>query len=250
MKIGLCLGHDRLDYASIVKTKYIELNAATVESLSETDFLKLKAEIKKENLIITSANCLLPSGYDICKEGYNLDLLSSYMKRVAKRLSECNCPIVVLGSGSARNVDVDYGIEKGKRQFNEFLNSSLEILKEYDMKLVIEHLNKRATNYLNFLTETFEVAVDSDSDNCGILCDYYHLETEPIDNLTKVKDKLFHCHIASPKGRTLPMESDLVDYKLFFDKLREIDYKGVINIEAKWSDPKEVAKSIEYLRSL
>ena len=252
MDIGLCLTYQQFDILKDVNVKHIELNARNVESLSDEEFSDLKAIIKRENYIITAANCLLPAGYVITNEGYDLDLLMNFIKKVVSRLSECNCPIIVFGSSDARNLDEGYGIEKGKKQFFEFLNSLLDLMEQYNMKLAIEPLNKRATNYINTLTEGYQVAKNTNSDRCGVLCDYYHLmsDNEPLSNLNKVKDKLIHCHIAAPKTRTAPQPSDLVDYKSFVDKLKEINYNGNISIEGKLPDNKDLDLSIEYLRSL
>lgn len=250
MKFAVNVNPARIECFEKGLVENFELACSAFCALEKEEFDRSAREIEKKEFKIISANGFIPPEYAICKDGYDLDALKKYVGKAIERMSYFACPKIVFGSGKARALEEGYGIEKGKNQFFEFLETACEMTDKAGMKLVMEPLNSGETNFLTTVKEGYDVAMMSGAKNCGVLCDFYHfsLEKEPLEDLEYAKDRLWHIHIACPDNRVPPKEGDGTDYAPFFNKLKEIGYDSVVTLESKWRGAEEAANSIEYLK--
>ena len=252
MKIGVCVGTDRYETAAKAGVRYIDVNTTNLTNLTDQEFKESAVKIKDFSFEVVGSHCFLPGEYTLGTEEYHFPKLMEYAKKVASRLAEVGCPIAVFGSGGSRNLHPEYGIEKGKQQFMEFIGGVSEILNSYRIRLVLEPLNQKETNFITTVKEGYTLASQIQKENCGVLCDYYHLtaENEPLSILYEAKSRLWHCHIASPGTRKAPLPDDGHDYLPFFQTLHSIGYSGAVSVEGGWNTPENIASSLAYLEVL
>lgn len=251
MDISVCMKASRVPEFEKGDLRYIEIAAVDVALSEKDDFADLFKSIEQKEFEVISSYQFVYGDFDVCKGGYDRDYLQKYVTTVGDRLSALGCPKVVFGSGKARSLDPEYGVEKGLSQFYDFLSISCDTLARYGMTVVIEPLRSSETNFINRVNEGYDVAVKSGRDNCAVLCDYFHFteEKEPLKDLEYAKDRLAHFHIAHPGDRDVPLPEDGYDYSVLFGKLKKIGYDGFVSIEGKRRDPETMKRSIAHLYS-
>ncbi|HOP56247.1 MAG TPA: sugar phosphate isomerase/epimerase family protein, partial [bacterium] len=156
---------------------------------------------------------------------------------------------IVFGSGRSRSFPEGFSRDAAREQIIEFLKIVDKYAREFNIEIAIEPLNRKESNIINTTLEALEFARAIDSPNIGVLIDSYHadLEGEPLSNIEKIKDKLYHVHV-SDRGRVAPGKNNY-DFKSLFNALKAAGYNGCISIECRWEDKaKELPESLEYLR--
>ena len=161
--------------------------------------------------------------------------------------------IAVLGSGGARRLQKEYGENRGKRAIPLVFCHASAIMGEKGIRVVIEPLNRKESNYILSVPEAMAIAQAVDSPFGGVLCDYYHMgqEGESPAVLPAVKSRLWHCHIAHPVTRQAPLPGDGARYEELAAALKQCEYKGNITFEGTCPDSEEVfAQSVRYIKTL
>lgn len=252
MQISLCVTDQQLEAAHRAQLQAIELHVINLVRLPDSDFAAMLRSMQQHHDRVCAANCFLPQDFDICRSGFDLQKLQHYVEKAAARLQQTGCPLVVLGSSHARNLDPSYGEEKGKEQFNAFLQMTADVFAKHDLRLVIEPLCRAETNFIHTLKEADAAAQKAQRDAIGVLCDFYHLslESEPLSDLFAVRERLWHCHVANPDRRQMPQPDDGQHYNDFFETLRGIGYTGCVSIEAKWETQQQLETAVRFLQGL
>ena len=160
----------------------------------------------------------------------------------------------MLGSGGARRLQKEYGENRGKKSNSAcFFAMASAIMGEKGIRVVIEPLNRKESNYILSVPEAMAIAQAVDSPFGGVLCDYYHMgqEGESPAVLPAVKSRLWHCHIAHPVTRQAPLPGDGARYEELAAALKQCEYKGNITFEGTCPDSEEVfAQSVRYIKTL
>ena len=151
---------------------------------------------------------------------------------------------------------ITFSVTHFRWDYEPWWDHLLEILKKivaachkYGIKVVIEPLNSKETNFINTVPEGYSVCKASDKTNCFVLCDYFHFteENEPFSDIERSKDRLAHVHIAHPGDRNVPLPEDGHDYTPFFNELKDAGYNSFISIEARKCDRETLMRSISHL---
>lgn len=246
MKFGCCGSIEEIEIISSSGADFIEF---TVTSIMQADIKDVKERLNRANLNAYSFNVFLPG--DLPITGYNVDKkrIDSYVKEALERVKLLGGEVIVFGSGRSRSFPEGFPRETASSQIIEFLNIVDRYAKTYDIKIAIEPLNRKESNIINSTVEALEFANKVNSPNIGVLIDNYHadLENEPLSNIYKIKDKLYHVHV-SDRERVAPGKNNYL-FKSLFNILKEVGYRGSISIECRWEDKKtELPRSLEYLR--
>lgn len=246
MKFGCCGSVEEIEVISSSGADFIEF---AVTSIMQVDVSEVKERLNKVNLKAYSFNVFLPGDLPITGPNVDLKRVESYVNEALKRVNFLGGEVVVFGSGRSRSFPEGFSKETATLQIIEFLKIVDKYAKEYNIKIAIEPLNKKESNIINTTLEGLEFADKINSPNIGVLIDNYHadLENEPLTNIYKIKEKLYHVHV-SDRERVAPGKNDY-DFRTLFNILKEINYKGYISIECRWEDKKtELPKVLEYLR--
>ncbi len=150
------------------------------------------------------------------------------------------------------------------------LNEIADFAKEYNVNILLEHLNNKGTHpdcmegHTGYRGHDIHWVADAvntvDSFNCKLLFDVYHVARlyDGVEGLIRRYARLIgHVHVAGvmpklPNRRSLDTKGQLVDYTKVLRVLKQIDYQGYIGLEyirdAKRDVKEELAASLKILR--
>ena len=139
-----------------------------------------------------------------------------------------------MGVCGSRNVPEGWPIEKANTQLVQFLKLAARYTEKHGIKIAIEPLNNKECNIINTVNEAIDLTDMVNLPNVGVLADWYYMcsDNEGVQGILAAKEKLLHCHIVKPDGRTYPLPGDGEDYSVFFNSLIKIGYSGRISVEA------------------
>lgn len=76
------------------------------------------------------------------------------------------------------------------------------------------------------------------------------VENEKFEVIEKIKEKLYHVHIANSNGRIYPQDESEDEYKSFFEILKRVGYDKRISIEARLIEKSDYEKALRVLKKL
>lgn len=256
MKFGACIDNslEMIKQCARGNCEYVELNFALLTNTDEKQYDELKKTLENENIKAKAANCFIPGEYQITGPNADIGPIKKYLEKGLKRAKELGIEFIVFGSGGARNMPKGFSNkEQAFDQCVKFLQEISPIVKEFDIKIVIEPLRYDYNNIINTVAEATKLAKAVDRDNIGVLADLYHIlyNDEGMQGVVDAGDLLWHCHIARLYNNMIPLKDDGEDYSIFFDALKKINYDGMMSIEGNCDDfSKQVGESMEVLELL
>lgn len=251
MLIGFCGSIEQAELAKSCGFDYLEPGIATICVMSEEEFAEKQAYLQRVGLPVLTANLFLPGDWPLGHAPLDEERNRAYLETAARRLSALEVKTAVLGSGGARELNDDFGREKGKEQFKTFYRQAAEILGEKGIFVAIEPLCKKECNFLNTVKETCDLLQSLPEGPKGINCDFYHAgqENEPLSVLNWAGSLLRHCHIAHPVTRKAPQPNDGTDYLAIFQALKNCGYDATISFEGDWeNNPALLQSSTAFLK--
>lgn len=134
----------------------------------------------------------------------------------------------------------------------ECLRECAEKAEKYDIKIVIEAINRYEIETNNNLSDVVKLIKKVNSKQVGLLADTFHMnieEADIVDSLHEAKDYLEHIHFAD--NNRWPPGYGSIDFKSIMRALKRINYKGYITIEAiPFPNPVDAAQNgVKYLNS-
>ena len=254
MKIGVCSGIERAHIIKALGFDHIEENLFRIASLTDDEFEKTVCEYKKLDLPVYYFNCFF--GGDISLYGDNsLDAVRNYASGAIERAHRLGGKVCVIGSGKARALPDGVSREFAVRRFTEIVSVCADIADRYGMKIAIEPLNSKETNFINTVSEASGIVKATQRENVGSLIDFFHsfMEGEGDGGVLNNADTLIHTHIARPNAdRLSPRAEDEMTVAHWAELLSGIGYDGAISLECGYrdfeNDLKEAAKYMRYFK--
>lgn len=238
------------------KCDYAELSFTDLAQMPQADFDALQASFAQAGIRVYSCNGALFGGVMLAQEDDKADFgLSDYMNCGFSRLQALGGKILVVGSGTARRYAEGENAQIGMDRFARFLKFACKIAAPYGIRVVIEPLNQKESNIVFTVLDGYRVCeLAGFPENLGVLADLYHVaQEEPISDILKVKDRLWHCHIAAPSDRKTPLPEDGSEAACqeMLSCLKQIGYTGGISLECVARNGEaDFAVSIAYLKEL
>lgn len=254
MKFGCCINFDKYDILVDIGFDFIELSGAVIHDLDEFEFSNINGIIGNNKVKCCGFNSLLRP--DIKVVGNNIDkkLIKNYIDKVVNRGAILGIDTIGFGSPLSRSIPTGFSNEQAMEQLVDFIEMLCQKAEPYGIKVLLEPLSKIETNFVNSIDEALRFLELINSNNKGLLIDYYHfsLENEDINRLdNEVAKHLFHVHIAESKNRSYLIKSNISLYKQFINKLKYIGYYGKISVEANYSNYEQDASlSLAILRGI
>jgi len=254
MKFGVC---KTFEYAKEIKKAgfdFIEVNLTKISEMTQEEFLQNAALLKESGLPAETANCFFPSSMPLVGENVDYDKIKEYAEVALNRAHTLGIKVTVLGSGKSRSVPENFDRAVAVEQFKKVITICSEIAKKYDIKIAIEALSSRDTNFLNTVAETAEVCDALNLDNVGITADFFHMymNGEGLDGFEKSKRHIFHLHIAKPnENRFAPSSEDVDTLKKWAQSIKNIGYNARLSLESTSKQDFETAlkdmSSVKYI---
>lgn len=233
MEIGICAGMELAVEAAKAGYDYIELPLCTIAMMTEDEFEEAKAEFVKAGIPCRAFNILLPGGMKMIGKNVDQKALESYAELACSRAHALYGKVIVFGSGGARRLPNGTSIDEAWEQMKEACRIFGNAAQKYDLKIVLEPLNREETDLLHTVSDGIRMTEEVSHTSVWLLADYYHMqkEGETVDVLIQAAPYLKHCHIACGAERRFPAKKDLGQCREFIGTLREIGYQGMISVE-------------------
>ena len=176
----------------------------------------------------------LPSDVRVTQRGFNLYVWTEHLNRALRRLAGLGCRKLAWSDGRAR-VLPEEGERAGlKEQVLQFLFMLCELAAGFDMKVLVEPLGPRRTNFLNSMEEVREFLPRVRKENLSSLVSLRELAPlglAPAD-LARYRALIDHVQLENPRqahgARTCPRPNDGYDYGPFLQALKAMGYSGGI----------------------
>lgn len=228
---------------------FVEAALAPLGLEDRETFAAARKAVAGAALPTAAFNTFLPRDLRVVGPEADLPRFRDYLKRASELLALGEARVVVFGSGWARNIPEGWDRARGEEEMREALRLSADALAGTGTTLVIEPLNREESNLINSLAEGRAFAEAVDRPEIRFLADFYHMdeEDESLDELVANAAGLTHVHLADT-GRMSPGTGSY-PYELFFAKLREAGYRGMISAECGVTDLEtDMRASLAFLR--
>lgn len=215
-----------------------------LRSADDIELLELERLMSKYELKVSAVGTGLATldGLYLGSQDESMRLMAvERVKGFCKLAERLDCGVVI-------------GSIKGGVSPRPSLSSFARSMKELgEARLIIEPLNRYESAILNTAYQTLEFAHDNDLQGLGILLDTFHMNIEERsmeEAARNVGNRLAHVHVAD-SNRMAPGYGH-IDFRGFFQALRDIEYDGYVSAEILQEPTPEVAlrKSMDFLKTI
>jgi sugar phosphate isomerase/epimerase len=241
MKIGVCAPPQYWAAAKELGYDHVEWNFSVIANYTEEQMTEYLAQKDALGLDIPSCNGFFPGGFVMF--GENREEIEAWAREYARagfaRAAKFGANVAVMGSGYARNVPEGMDLAEAKERFASLMRILGEEGEKYGVRVAIEPLQKKETNFLHTLEEGAEICAMVNHPNVGLTLDIFHFWAggEPLENIAKYKQYVFHAHLARPAAdRKAPTEADADMCFVYRDAMRAIGYDDKISLEPVYGD--------------
>ena len=241
MKIGICAPPQHWELIKNIGYDYAEWNFSVTAAYTKEQLEQTLAQKKALDIAIPSFNGFFPGGFVMF--GEDRAAIEAYAREYSakgfERAAMFGADVAVMGSGYARNVPEGMELAEAKERFASLMYILGEEGKKAGIRVAIEPLQQKETNFLHTFKEGAEICRMVAHSHVGLTMDIFHIWAggEPLSNLEKYKQYLFHAHIARPRAdRHAPGMEDLDDCLVWRDTLRACGYDDKISLEPVYVD--------------
>lgn len=256
IQIGACAPFTDAEFIHSIGAKNIESGFATYAQMSDEDFERELAALVATPLRCVSMNGMIPGGYSLYGDDKQTEEVCAFVRRGMERAAKVGCKSVCFGSGGARNIPTGMTREEASERLASITARFCAIAAEYGIKIAIEPLFTKATNFIHTLADAYDIIRRLPAcDNLGINVDMFHMcdANEDFSELIKYKSYVFNVHLSEPGSLRFPHAGSEHEqtYLRFFTALKQAGYEGNVSIEALTDDfEADVTEGIAYLNSL
>jgi len=238
MKVGICTGIENIKKMEAIGFDYIEPSVVSIAKMSDEEFEAAVKLVQGSSIKCEAFNVLFPGNVRLTGPEVDEKAIEDYLKTAFSRVSQLGARVIVFGSGGARRIPDGWSREEGWKQLVRVARIAGDVAAEYGLTVAMEPLNTWETNILNSVGEGVDFVRDVNHSHVKLLADFYHMRrgNEDMDVLLGASLYLAHLHIANSNGRVCPLERTEDIYDIFFERLKEIGYRGRISIEAGVKD--------------
>jgi len=214
----------------------VQLNANDFVELDEQGFEGIRSTLKSTGLSAEVCTVPLPPEVRVTEKGFNLYIWTEHVKKGIRMASGLGCRELIWSDGRARVLPWEGEVIGLKEQLLQFLWILCDTCGQYEMRLLIEPLGPRRTNFLNTMGETSDFIQMVKKENVAALISLRELSEIGLDEagLRRFGNLIAHVQMENPMhtdgARVCPLPGDGYDYRPFIRILREIDYEGIITL--------------------
>lgn len=248
MRFGVCATVDVAPAAKAAGFSYLEVHLVNTlkPEKEEAAFAAELERIRKSELPVETANCLLPGDLFLCGPARNEDRIRRYVEVAMDRAQRAGLRVVVFGSGKARSIPEGTDRAEGWGQLVAFARDILgPAAARNGVTVVVEPLNRAETNVITTIAEGAAFVREVNHPAVRLLVDAYHWarENESPEAIVQAGALIHHAHVATVKNRLAPgLEPQ--DFADFFGALRRIGYEGRVSVEARFNDISKEGRTV------
>lgn len=188
-----------------------------------------------KNLEVSLLGCevftsILPNDVVVTERGFNIYSWTEYLRSALDRASKLGCRTLLWDEGRARILPSEGETSILKEHFNQFLFLLCDIGEQYGMRICLEPLGRRRTNFINSLPEVVEAIGSVNKPNLAIgISSAAFAEIGITDEeLSRYAGHIAHARLEKPlviPGNTRHVDIDCLS---FLKALKKIAYQGSI----------------------
>lgn len=216
----------------------VEPSLSALMELNEAGFADFGESLREAKLSGEVFASILPSDVRVTERGFNIYSWAEYLRLALARASKLGCRTLVWDDGDARILPTEGETSILKEHFNQFLFMLCDIGEQYGIRVCLEPLGPRRTNFLNSLPEVLEAMDSVGKPNLAIGLSSTAL-TEigiPEKELLAFATHIVHARIEKPRGlvgginrsSAAGTAANEFNCRPFLDSLKKIAYQGVI----------------------
>jgi sugar phosphate isomerase/epimerase len=177
---------------------------------------------------------------------------AEYLGELARFCADLGGKLIVFGSPQQRNLAEGVSRDDGMKYAAEVFTETLPVLEKTDVRLAVEPLSHKITNFLSTAAEAVELVRKVNDPRCRLILDCLAMASEPtpIPKLIhQFQADLIHFHANDPNSQG-PGFGDL-DFGPIFQALREIDFANWVSVEVfdyKPGPERLARESIDYMK--
>ena len=245
MRIGSCSAISDWKNIAEIGYDYIETSFSNIARMTNEEFENAKALLAETGLKVEACNGFFyskfvlyaydPATGEATEEFENIKKeVYEYVNRGFSRVAQLGTKVVIIGSGTARNVPDDIKPEVARTQLKNVLKICGDVAAEYGIVVTVEPLNPSETNTINTLSDSLDLIDEMNHPNILAMNDFYHsiMQNEPLSTLDRAGKRLVHIHIcrADRYSCTLADKDDLMPY---VQHLADMGYDARLSFEGK-----------------
>ena len=254
MKLGItCNKLRRIEDAAKNGFDYVEVSLKWLQTLSPEELDEFEAELKKHGVTVDAFNCFYGPEVKLMGDEMDKEQIERVTRENVELAARFNPAVVVIGSGGARTIPEGFPKEKAMKIFAEAVDLAASICAEKGIRVVIEPLRHKETNFINTILEGKEMGELIGNPNVGCLIDFFHFQQngEELDTIDQLEGKLIHAHIARPNDdRLAPKLEDEPTVRLWMEKLRKIGYDERLTLECSWKNANSFEEEMEKVQPM
>ncbi|MDP2790699.1 MAG: TIM barrel protein [Rectinemataceae bacterium] len=207
----------------------VEPSLSALMELDEAGFADFGESLKAAKLSCEVFASILPAEVRVTERGFNIYSWAEYLRLALARASKLGCKTLLWDDGAARILPTEGETSILKEHFNQFLFMLCDIGEQYGIRVCLEPLGPRRTNFLNSLPEVLEAMDSVGKPNLAMgLSSAAVAEIGiPDEELLQFAKHIVHARIEKPRGLAAGIDRDLGCLP-FFDSLKKIAYRGEI----------------------
>lgn len=256
IQIGACAPLADAAFIHSIGGKNIESGFAVYAQKSDSEFESELTELLSSPLRCVSMNGMIPGGYALYGNEAQTKAVCDFVRHGMERAARVGCKSICFGSGGARNIPNGMSREEASDRLAAITARFCGIADEYGIKIAIEPLFTKATNFIHTLADAYDIIRRiPECHNLGINVDMFHMcdANEDFSELVRFKDYVFNVHISEPGTLRFPKPNTEHEatYLRFFTALGQAEYTGNVSIEALTDDfCADATSGIAYLNEL
>lgn len=237
-KIGLTRGAEHGKRLAELGADFLEIGCGhLMPDKPDEDFAERRKQLKACGLPIHGANGFLPGRLKSTGPKADHQAIADYASVIFRRGEEIGMKTVTFGSSGSRSLPEGYAHADGELQFVALLSRLAPLAARHGIRVCVEPLQKRETNFIQYVHEATRLVEAVQQPNVGITADIFHMmrgEESP-ESIRKAGKHIQHVHLAELANRTAPgVDGD--DFTPYLQALKDIGYTGPISMECGWKD--------------
>lgn len=231
---------DRVEYGLVQRIKeagfdFIEFPLMMIETLSDGEFEKLLAELKRLDLACDSSCNFFPGRIKVTGPLVNKAEIDTYLDKAMGRAQRMGVKKIVFGSNNSRNIPEGESLQQGYDELCEVIESCIvPYCQKYGITVVMEPLRKQSCNIILTVKDGEYLVKRVNKPEIQLLADLMHMRynEENPEDLKEIYPMLHHVHVCE-LDRMLPEDGFSEYLQKALNILRELGYDGTISFEAK-----------------
>ena len=236
-KQGICVNFQKEGAFEACKNAgadFVELNYADMGNQTDGQIREIRDRLSDLGLVCLGYNGMFPwNGMKVTGEQKDYGLIDEYLHARAEKLACMGSKYVVFGSHGARKIGGDNTLENATEELVVLLHDHVApIFRKAGLVCAIEPLS--VDDLVHTVADGARLTEMVNQPEIRLLADTFHMyrNGETYEDILPYGHLLSHVHIGEGANRFYPAIGDGMEYEKLISILRQVNYQGVLSVEA------------------